>query len=386
MQTPANTPIWDDHPAPFFPILHGVAEADVCVVGLGGTGLSAVREALDQGCTTIGIDAGTVGGGAAGRNGGLLLAGLYAYHHDAARILGRPRARSLYELTLEQLERMVEETPGAIRRVGSLRLATTPEEEADCLAQLALLREDGLPGADYRGPEGCGLLVPSDAAFNPLRRCRELAGLLATRGARLCERTTATGIAPGVVTTPHGTITAGTIIVAVDGGLAEVFPALATRLRTVRLQMLATGPAPEVRIPRPVSARYGMEYWQQLPGGEIALGGFRDRGGEEEWTTDSFPTPVIQNALEDLLRNGLRVIAPITHRWAASVSYLDGELPILEEVLPGVWAMGGYNGTGNLVGALCGRAAVQMAIRGRSEIGTLLGAIPYGGTGPSEHR
>lgn len=378
MPTPFNSPIWDDQPAAPLPRLKGDHEADCCVIGLGGSGLTAIREVLDLGGSVIGVDAGTVGGGSAGRNGGLLLAGVGSFHHDAARILGRARARSLYELTLEQLERMVEETPAAIRRLGSLRLATTPEEEEDCLAQLAILREDGLPGADYRGPEGCGLLVPSDAAFNPLQRCRQLAGSLTARGARLFEQSAALQVEPGVVHTPHGAVRTGAIIIAVDGKLAEVVPALAPRLRTARLQMLATRPAPEVRIPRPVSARFGMEYWQQLPGGEVALGGFRDLGGEEEWTTDERPTRVIQDALEDLLRNGLRVRAPITHRWAASVTYRDDELPILEEVQPGVWAMGGYNGTGNLVGALCGRAAVQLAVRGRSAIGELLGAVRAG--------
>jgi glycine/D-amino acid oxidase-like deaminating enzyme len=251
------------------------AEADLCVVGLGGTGLSALREGLDLGQRVIGIDAGSLGGAAAGRNGGLLLAGTVSFHHDAVRHLGRARARSIYELTLEQIARTAEETPDAVRRVGSLRLATTPEEELDCQAQLTQLREDGLPAADYHGPEGRGILVPSDAAFHPLHRCRLLAAALVGRGASLFEHTPALHIKPGQVDTPEGTIRAGHVIIAVDGRLAQVVPALAPRIRTARLQMLASAPAAEVRIPRPVYARYGMEYWQQLPGGEVALGGFR---------------------------------------------------------------------------------------------------------------
>jgi hypothetical protein len=37
-----------------------------------------------------------VAGGAAGRNGGFLLAGLAAFHHDAVAAHGRARARALY--------------------------------------------------------------------------------------------------------------------------------------------------------------------------------------------------------------------------------------------------------------------------------------------------
>lgn len=375
MMTAGNSPLWDDNTwTPLAP-LAGAAAADVCVVGLGGTGLTAVSEALNRGLSVIGIDAGPVAGGAAGRNGGFLLAGLAEFHHNARRILGVDRARRLYQCTIEQGDRISEETPEAVHRVGSLRLATTREEEADCRAHLVSLLDDGLPAADYHGPEGTGLLIPSDAAFNPLLRCRMLARQLADRGARLHEGVPALHVGAGAVETPAGTIRAGIILLAADGRLAALAPTLADRVRPVRLQMLGTAPTGEVRIPRPVYARYGMDYWQQLPDGRITLGGFRDAGGDAEWTTDATPTEPIQSALEGFLRTTLGVRAPITHRWAATVSYTrEGILPVLEEIEPGVWAMGAYNGTGNLVGPLCARAAMEMAVTGRSELGELLGA------------
>jgi gamma-glutamylputrescine oxidase len=122
-----------------------------------------------------------------------------------------------------------------------------------------------------------------------------------------------------------------------------------------------TTPAPEVKFPRAVYWRHGYEYWQQLPDGRIALGGFRDHAGEEEWTQLAESTALIQGKLEDFLRQHLRVRAPVTHRWAASVGYTADRLPVLEELRPRVWVCGGYSGTGNIVGALCGRAAARMA-------------------------
>jgi len=56
------------------------------------------------------------------------------------------------------------------------------------------------------------------------------------------------------------------------------------------------------------------------------------------------------------------------HRWAALVSYTSDGLPVAEEVRRGVWATGAYNGTGNVVGALCGRAVAQLAVSGRTEL------------------
>jgi glycine/D-amino acid oxidase-like deaminating enzyme len=49
------------------------------VIGLGGSGLAAVLEARSLGLSVIGIDAGMVAGGAAGRNGGFLLEGTASF-------------------------------------------------------------------------------------------------------------------------------------------------------------------------------------------------------------------------------------------------------------------------------------------------------------------
>ncbi len=363
-----NQPVWDDHPWAGLASLEGEAETDVCVVGLGGSGLNCMIELLKLGRRVIGIDAGRVGGGAAGRNGGFLLAGSAAFYHKAVAGFGHERALRIYRLTMAELEAMASDMPDVVRLVGSLRIAATPEEEEDCLIQLEAMRADGLPVSRYDGPEGRGLLIPTDGVFHPLRRCRLLAERAVEAGAMLFEHSPAISIdAPGApgrgceVKTPRAAIKCDRVIVAVDGKLERLLPELAGRVRTVRLQMLATDPAPEVNFPRPVYARWGYEYWQQLPDGRIALGGFRDRGGEGEWTDDDTPTQIIQTAIEDFLRRELMVRAPVTHRWAASVSFTQTGLPIIEEVRPGVWAIGAYNGTGNLIGAIHGRKVANLA-------------------------
>ena len=138
--------------------------------------------------------------------------------------------------------------------------------------------------------------------------------------------------------------------------------------------MLATAATTEALLPCPVSSRYGYDYWQQLPGGAIALGGGRDQALEYEWTTSRDPTTLVQAYLEKLLRTQLKVKAPITHRWAANVSYSSSALPIFKQVRRNVWAIGGYSGTGNTIGALCGRAAARVACGEPSEFATLLSA------------
>jgi glycine/D-amino acid oxidase-like deaminating enzyme len=340
----------------------------VCVVGLGSSGLVCVRELLRLGARVVGLDAGRVGGGAAGRNGGFLLAGLAPFYHDAVATLGRARSRALYQLTLEELERIEEETPEGVERGGSLRLAESEEERRDCEAQLAAMRADGLPVEWYEGPEGTGLLVPGDGSFQPLLRCRAHAAAAIEEGARLFEHSMVAAVGEGAARTANGVVRAPIVIVAVDGALERLLPELAPRVRTARLQMLATAPTVEVRIERPVYARWGYDYWQQRPDGSIAMGGGRDLGGESEWTTDATPTAAVQAAIERRLREGLGVQAPITHRWAASVGYTDDGLPVAGEIRPGVWAIGAYSGTGNVIGGLLGRGVARAVLGGDRSI------------------
>ncbi len=290
-------PIWEAGEGAEFGPLDGDASCDVCVVGLGGSGLSAIRELLAAGADVIGVDAKGVAAGAAGRNGGFLLAGLAAFHHVAERELGERKATNLYRLTLVELDRLAGEHPGAVRRTGSLRIADSAAELEDCRHQLLAMRRAELSVEAYSGLEGDGLLFPRDCAFDPLRRCREAAAQLAALGARLHERTRAEQISGQRVVTSQGTVRCRAVVVAVDGALERVLPEAGSQVRTGRLQMLATAPTHEVTLPRPVYRRYGYEYYQQLPSGSVALGGFRDRAGEEEWTFAAEPTAAVQDRL-----------------------------------------------------------------------------------------
>lgn len=369
-----NRPIWDDEAWERLPRVEGAVQAEVCVVGLGGSGLAALEELQSRGVDAVGVDAGEVGAGAAGRNGGFVLAGLAKFYHETVAQCGREIAAAIYRATVAEIARQVAVMPEVFRLEGSLRLAADEVELTDCREHLAALHADGFPAEWYRGDEGEGLLLPTDGVFQPLQRVRSMAARLREDGVRLFEHSPVRELSGRRVATPDGVIECERVIVAVDGNLERLLPELSPRVRTARLQMLGTAPAPEVSYSRAVYWRYGYEYWQQRPDGSIALGGFRDHMLAEEWTGANEPTALIQRLLDKFLRERLRVRAPVTHRWAASVAYSDDGLPVLEEVRPGVWAAGAYCGTGNIVGALCGRAAAAWACGDRSDWAGLLAA------------
>jgi glycine/D-amino acid oxidase-like deaminating enzyme len=127
--------------------------------------------------------------------------------------------------------------------------------------------------------------------------------------------------------------------------------------------MLATAPLP-ARLPCPVYGRWGYDYAQQTPDGRFFVGGGRDRFVEHEWTPDPAPTHQVQAYIEAVARRMAGRPVEVTARWGASVGFTDDARPVCTEVTDGVVAVGGYNGTGNLVGPVAARAAVALALDG----------------------
>ena len=359
------------------PALGEDLRADVCVVGLGGSGLAAVGEVLRRGLSVVGVDAGRVAAGAAGRNGGFLLGGPATGIHQAAASWGAGPAVELYRRTLAEIADLAALLgPGVIRQVGSLRVAGLPGppaseaeeadrqlELADCERQYRFMRQHGIEVRRYHGELGTGLFLVEDAAMNPARRALALAARYAGH-APLFENSPVTEIRPGLVRTPGGAVSAGLVVVAVDGRLEMLLPELAGRARTARLQMLATEPVRPGRLPCPVYGRWGYDYAQQDAAGRLYVGGGRDRFAEREWTVQASPTGEVQAWIERVAARFAGGPVRVSHRWAASVSYTEDGRSLVTEARPGVIACGGYNGTGNLVGPIAARAAVALGLDG----------------------
>jgi glycine/D-amino acid oxidase-like deaminating enzyme len=198
--------------------------------------------------------------------------------------------------------------------------------------------------------------------MNPARRALALAEALGAR-ASLREHTVASTVDSKRVVTDRGVISAGIVIAAVDGRLDELLPQLETRVRTARLQMLATAPIPP-RLPCPVYGRWGYDYAQQDADGRLYVGGGRDHHVADEWTLDATPTAAVQAWIEAVAERMAAGPVGVTHRWAASVGYTPDARPLCVQTAPGVVAIGGYSGTGNLVGPATARAAVALLLDG----------------------
>jgi gamma-glutamylputrescine oxidase len=369
-----TTSYWLDEPYEPRPALLGEVEVDACVVGGGVAGLSCARRLAERGIETILLEAGTVAGGASGRNGGFLIAGTAIFYNDARERLGRERASAMYAATLAA-QRDVEELAAelgagdALRRVGLLRLATSEEEAEHVRAHAAALAEDGFPAevlereelpAALRRSGLVACLTDHDCALHPVRWYRLLAAAAEAAGARICEGSPVRAPVPspdeGPLQTEGGRVRARHVVVATDGALPRLVPEYDGRVRARRLHMVATEPLPPAIDPM-VYARWGYEYLQQRPDGRILAGGFSDLDGDASYTDSDAGNPLVWDRVERYLSEELDSEARITHRWAGVVGYSDDSLPYVGEVpgRPGLYVTGGYSGVGNVPGFMCGR-------------------------------
>jgi glycine/D-amino acid oxidase-like deaminating enzyme len=226
----ADLPSRDEHPP-----LDGVAEADLCIVGGGFTGLWAALHARsdDPARSVVLLEAGRVGEGASGRNGGFLSASLT---HGLANGLTR------FPGEMAELERLGLENFAGLRadlerhgidaqfeEPGDLAVALEPHELEGLAEEAALLRRFG-HDAEVLDREAVQAQVASPlylaalwdrtgaALVHPGRLAEGLRSAVARAGVVVHERSPVVRLeragAGVAVTTPTGTVRARRVLLA----------------------------------------------------------------------------------------------------------------------------------------------------------------------------
>jgi gamma-glutamylputrescine oxidase len=363
-------PYWLDAPSDGRGSLPGNERVDVAIVGGGITGLSCARTLAEAGARVRVLEARRAASGASGRNGGFALRGMAAAY-DRARLPG------LMQVTEEALARLARLAGDAFRQVGSLRVATSEDELAAVQAEHDALRADGFAAewverADLPSlvrPHALGgIFHPPDGALEQGRWVRRLAALAEGAGALIAEETAAAAIHGTRVLTLHGAVEADVVVVATDGYTRGLLPEVDAVVSPARAQAVATAPLSQRHFECPVYARWGYDYWQQLPDRTLVIGGWRDSNLEGEFTTEEETTPFIQSRIDDFLAVLLPERPEVTHRWAGLLAFTPDSLPLVGPVRErdGVWLSLGYSGHGNVLGLACGELVAQ-AILGRAD-------------------
>jgi glycine/D-amino acid oxidase-like deaminating enzyme len=201
---------------------------------------------------------------------------------------------------------------------------------------------------------------PGDAAIQPARLVRRLAARAAKAGVEIVEQHRVESL---------DELEAPRVLVATDGYPSGLLGDLEGLIIPTRGQMIATEPIPERLFECPHYGRHGFDYWQQLPDGRIAAGGFRDFAMDSEFTDSEETTPAIQGALDAFVTDLVGRPVAVAQRWAGIFGLVLDFLPVVGR-LPGgdrAWVAGGYSGHGNVLGFMCGDLAARAILERPSD-------------------
>jgi len=359
--------------------------ADVAIIGAGYTGLSAALRAIERGLKPVIVEAGEVGFGASGRNGGVVSTKFRVSLSDMARTHGIEVARRMSQLghdATDCVEHYVESLgiSAGFAKTGNLRCAHNKlalqrlTDEAETARRLfgdtSLIVLDASQTAAETGSTAFvgGVLNQHAGVIHPLNYARGLAAAVRARGGLIFERSPVTSVTQqphGIeLATNRGTVRAHRLIIATNG-YSDLTSATEAVRRTVipfRSAMIATEPLPrdvfKTLVPqgRSYSETRRMMRWFRRIDDRLLFGG-RGAFGKDD-------SEAAFRALEGAMKGIFPLLEgrAITHRWSGLVAMTLDSLPQVGMLNPRMAFALGYNGTGIAMSSLIGRHVLDLAM------------------------
>lgn len=347
-------------PAP----LGGPHKAEVAIIGAGYAGLSCAIRLAELGRHVVVLDAGEIGWGASGRNGGIV--GLESHKLSHRALVRRCGAAEVARYHASQVE-------GAARLRAFCADANVPVQgEGEVIlahsaaAFRALMAETPPHGVTFEpiAPANTGdmarwggIRIRPGFGVHPLRLVRALAARAADLGVTVhpCSKVTQwrPGGPPHLLKTAHGTVTAETVVIATNGFTPDgLHPGMDGRAVPVISNIAVTRPLTAEERARhawlgddPVAdTRNLLVYLRMLPEGRLLLGMRGDLTGAD--INARTMRAAVSNRIADQFP-GWRGIE-ITHFWrgpiCATASYTPSVGPMQGHA--GVFHAFGWHGSG----------------------------------------
>jgi glycine/D-amino acid oxidase-like deaminating enzyme len=371
---------WHDTGPVFAGAQQGPVEGhfDVAIVGGGFTGLSAARHLAKSGVKVVVLEAGLIGSGASGRNGGHMNNGIAHSFVAAKAELGAERAIALYRAfdeSIDVIETIVAEEgiDCNFRRAGKLKLASKPGHFATIASNFeAVHREvdpdtELLTAADLAGEIGSkafhGAMLSKKSAMAHMGRYVEGLARAATRhGAAIFENAPVVkrtmGNSKHTLKTPRGDVTADTVFVATGAYTTGPFDYFRRRLVAVGSFIIATRPLNKAEVSATMpgnrtcvtSLNIG-NYFRMSPDNRLIFGGRARFSATSDQRSDDKSGAILKAGLAEIFPH-LKGIE-IDYCWGGLVDMTADRFP-RAGFADGVWFAMGYSGHGAQMSTLMG--------------------------------
>ena len=394
---------------PSFPSLAASESCDVAIIGGGYTGLSAALHlARDHQVDVRVLEAGPIGWGASGRNGGFCcLAASKLSLQQMIRCFGLAETQRFYAAQIEGMELtaalLTDEGIAADRcGDGNFEVAHRPEALQDLESygaalekyfgiETRLLSREAFLDIGHESQEQFGALhINAGFALHPLKFTLGLAQAAARHGAKLHARSpveswSKNGKAQHVLKTPNGELRANKIILATNGFTPEALhPAFAARIMPVLSNIVVTRPltpdelaAQSWRTENPIcNTRDLLFYYRMLPDKSFLLGARGDMTGKpadgarmQHWMARRLGE-VFPGWRHVAVRYFWRGLVCMSMKFAPSLGRLEED--------PSVWYGYGYHANGVNTAPWAGRALARMiaGVQTQKDIPAVLAGPP----------
>ncbi|MGE4372041.1 MAG: NAD(P)/FAD-dependent oxidoreductase [Xanthobacter sp.] len=380
---------------PAFPPLEGRRKADVCILGAGYTGLSAALHLAEAGLDVVVLEAGAVGSGASGRNGGQLHTGQRRDQLFLEKALGPDDARKLWDLAEEAkalVYHLVDRHAIACDLTEGLILADhRPRYVPETHAYVAHLREAyGYEAMQPLNREEIRALVGSDAYhggaldkagghLHPLSFARGLALAAVKAGARLHENSRIVKVeeTQGVrVTTQSGAqVEAGFLLECGNGLMDGLDRKVDAHVMPICNYIAATAPlgarAHQIIANNAAVAdsRFVVNYFRLSHDGRLLFGGGESYRRTLLEDVPGFVRPYMLKIFPQLAD------VPLEYGWGGTLGITLTRLPYVRRRSGAVLISAGYSGQGVMLAPLFGKILAE-AVLGRPGRLELLEKLP----------
>lgn len=356
---------------------------DAIVVGAGISGLSVAYwlQKEDPSMKVAILEKGKLASGATGRNAGFITCGSVEHFNRMISKHGLDEALEIWKFSETNLrlleEHIIQDKAAAVQfeKKGAYSLAAQDSEFAElkkCAEIMGGLKiptevVDGDAITKRLAAKGFvgGIRYLDDASVHPVRMVELIREKVK---ADLFETTEVHGIeetAEGtrLVKTDNGSFEAPMVIYAANGYSPALDPYFADKIYPTRGQILMIEKIPMV-MDGPCYANFYLDYFRQLPSGELLIGGFRQIEKATEVGYSDHTTDLIQNSLHAFVQNHLPQFAgkKVTHRWGGVMGFSRDGQPLIGS-LPNdnqVFFCGGYTGHGIGLAFNTGKHMVDM--------------------------
>jgi glycine/D-amino acid oxidase-like deaminating enzyme len=263
LNDPRSHGLWERTapPPPATGKLVGDKVAEVAIVGAGYTGLSAALHLAERGVGVIVIEAVEIGFGAAGRNAGLVNAGLWVMPSALKQVLGPVYGERLLDLLTYSPRTVFEivekhEIPCELKKAGTIHCAANAAGVASIKERARQWQERGAPVRVIDADEArsligtsaypAGLLDLRAGTIQPLAYARGLGKAAIGAGAQIFTESPVKDIGreQGIwrLVTPEGSVRAKRVVLASDAYTAHIMPELRNEQVAVPIFQIATAP------------------------------------------------------------------------------------------------------------------------------------------------